>query len=414
MGETREGRREEIDAILERKPGVAEARDEADRYTVVGAASRETFSNWLTPIEEHFICHRNPMPEGDTDSWSITLTGDVDGELPLTEVIEDLPTVAVAHTMECAGNGRGQHDPETGSVQWGPEAVGTAFWTGTPVSSILRMAGLDADTIEGRWLTAVGGDSIEEEAFARSVPLSKALDDCLLAYGMNGQPLPREHGHPVRLVVPGWYGVNSVKWVDELRVMDSMVREGSLDRSGTHARWQQDDYRIHPEGATPAHANSVETTDTWAQLEAGAVDHPYTFDENVMSLVGRPTGENSISAGSVEVRGVAWAGDDEVDRVEVSTDGGETWNDADLFGPTYACAWRLFRYDWDADPGSHTLVSRATDDRGRVQPATIGTPEAGLDAVEDGQYPWNEGGYGANAYLPNAVEVEITEDDVGE
>ncbi|EMA53298.1 MULTISPECIES: sulfite oxidase [Halococcus] len=438
MSETREGRREEIDAILDRKPGASEARDEADRYTVVGAASRETFANWLTPIEEHFVCHRNPMPDGDADAWTIDVAGTAgdEAELSLTDIVEDLPTVAVAHTMECAGNGRGQHDPETGSVQWDCEAVGTAVWTGTPVRSVLRAAGLDTGEAVGdadsgtandptndedRWLTAIGDDGTEEETFARSIPLSKALDDCLLAHGMNGEALPTEHGHPVRLVVPGWYGVNSVKWLSELRVMDGMVTEGSLDRPGTHARWQQDDYRIHPAGATPEHADTVPTADTWDQLEPSAVDHPYTFDETVMSLIGRPTGEEPVTPheggendeDGVTVRGVAWAGDDEIAGVEISTNGGETWHDAELFGPDYAGAWRLFEYDWEPEPGTYTLASRATDERGRVQPASIGTPEDGLDAVESGQFPWNEGGYAANAYLPNAIEVEVTNEDDG-
>lgn len=408
MSDAREGRREEIEAILDRKPGTSETRDETERYTAVGAASRATFGNWLTPIEEHFVLHRNPMPDGDVDSWTITLVDDGETELSLAELIEELPTVAVAHTMECAGNGRGQHDPETGNVQWDCEAAGTAFWTGTPVSSVLRAAGVDVDADEDRWLTAIGADSTDEEAFARSIPLSKAHEDCVLAHGMNGQPLPDEHGHPVRLVVPGWYGVNSVKWLSELRVMDGMVREGSLDRPGSHARWQQDEYRIHAAGEEPTENATVETTGTWEQLEAGGTA-PYTFDETVMSLVGRPTGEDAHGQGSIEVRGVAWAGDERVERVELSTDGGDSWHDAELFGPDYAGAWRLFRYDWEADSGEHRLLSRASDERGRTQPETIGTPEESLDALADGRYPWNEGGYAANAYRPNGVTVEITD-----
>jgi sulfane dehydrogenase subunit SoxC len=407
MAETREQRREEIDAILDRKPGTRETRDEANRYTVVGAASRGTFGNWLTPIEEHFVCHRNPIPDGDIDSWTVTLAdGEAEVELALADIIADLPTVAVAHTMECAGNGRGQHDPETGSVQWDCGAAGTAFWTGTPVSSVLQAAGFDGDT--DRWLTAIGADSTDEETFARSIPLSKALENCVLAHGMNGQPLPDEHGHPVRLVVPGWYGVNSVKWLSELRVMDGMVREGTLDRPGTHARWQQEDYRIHAADEEPAENATVETTGTWAQLEAGETA-PYTFDETVMSLIGQPSGEDAPTQGAIEIRGVAWAGDDEIEHVAVSTDDGKSWHDAELFGPEYAGAWRLFRYDWDADPGEHTLLSRASDERGRTQPERIGTPEEGFDALDNGRYPWNEGGYAANAYRPNAVSVEVTD-----
>lgn len=401
-------RHEEIAGILERKAGgVVETRDEADKYTVVGAAERETFANWLTPIEEHFVCHRNDIPEIDPDTWSVSLTGDIAGELSMADIREHFPTVAVAHTMECAGNGRGQHDPETGSVQWDNEAAANAIWTGTPLSSILEFH--DVDSSSGQWLTAIGGDpSEDEDVFARSIPLSKALDDCILAYAMNGQPLPREHGYPVRMIVPGWYGVNNVKWVEELRIMDSMVVEGSLDRPGEHAFWQQVSYRMHPEGSEPDSASTVETVDTWEQIK-GAVEHPYMFDANVMSLIGQPDGETSVTPGSdgtVLVQGVAWAGDDTVTRVDISTDG-HTWEEAELFGPSYAGAWRLFRFRWDAEVGDHVLFSRATDEHGRRQPDRISEPGAWRDALDEDAYPWNEGGYAANAYRPNAVDVTV-------
>ena len=391
---------------------MSETRDDADKYTVVGAADRRTFSNWLTPIEEHFVCHRNDIPGGDWETWTVSLTGEVEATLSMDEITHEYPTVAVAHTMECAGNGRGQHQPETGSVQWGFEAAATAFWTGTPISSILRDHGVESP--EERWLTAIGGDRSDgDDVFARSIPLSKALDDCIVAHGMNGDPLPREHGFPLRLVVPGWYGVNNVKWVEELRITDSMVVEGSLDRPGEHAFWQQVSYRIHPRNTDPEELEAVDSTDTWEQLE-GAVDHPYTFDATVMSVIGTPDGESPVRPrpdGTVEVRGVAWAGDDGVDRVEISTDGGNTWSDAELFGPEYAGAWRLFRSDWEAAPGSHVLMSRATDDLGRRQPVRISDPDAWRDALERDEFPWNEGGYAANAYEPNAVEVEVATGD---
>ena len=407
-GDRLPGRDEEIRAVVERKGGVAPVRDEEGRYTVVGAASRDTFADWLTPVGEHFVCHRNLIPEIDAEAWTVSVVGpDGDLSLSMDDVREEFPTVAVAHTMECAGNNRGQHVPETGSVQWGCDAAGTAFWVGTPLSSVLRRVGVEEPG--SRWLTAVGGDSPEDDAFARSVPLGKALDDCLLAYGMNGEALPEEHGYPVRVVVPGWYGVNSVKWVEELRVTDGMVTEGSLDRPGTHAFWQQESYRIHPAGAAPAENETVEDPDTWTQLESGDVEHPYTFDQNVMSLIGSPSGEATVRprGGAVEILGVAWAGDDRVTRVEISTDGGERWEEASMFGPDYDCAWRLFRYTWDADAGTHTLCSRATDERGRTQPPAISDPEDWETALDDGEYPWNEGGYAANAYEPNAVEVTV-------
>lgn len=405
----RESRHDEIDAIVARRAGgVTETRDDADKYTVVGAARRRTYANWLTPVEEHFVCHRNDIPDVDPDSWTVSLAGRVDGELSMADVRSEFPTVAVAHTMECAGNGRGQHRPETGSVQWGYEAAGTAVWTGTPISSILRERGVDSP--DGKWLTAIGGDPSDgDDVFARSIPLSKALDDCILAYEMNGEALPSEHGYPVRLIVPGWYGVNSVKWVEELRVMDTMVVENSLERPGDHSYWQQVAYRLHPAGVEPEPNETIESYDTWEQLAGGEPEHPYAFDQNVMSIVGAPDGESPVTAsddGTVDVTGVAWAGDDAVTRVEISADGGDTWDDAELFGPEYAGAWRLFRYAWDASPGTHVLVSRATDELDRRQPARISDPDAWRGAL-DAEFPWNEGGYAANAYLPNAVEVDV-------
>ncbi|MHC3438165.1 sulfite oxidase [Natrialbaceae archaeon A-gly3] len=405
----RQRRHDEIAAIVEAKAGgVTETRDEADKFTVLGAARRQTFADWLTPIEEHFVCHRNDIPTIDADAWTVSLTGQVEGTLSMTDIEETYPTVAVAHTMECAGNGRGQHRPETGSVQWGFEAAATAIWTGTPVSSVLRDHGIEA--AEEKWVTAIGGDpSDDDDVFARSIPLTKALDDCILAYEMNGQALPREHGYPVRLIVPGWYGVNNVKWLEELSVMDSMVLEGTLERPGEHAYWQQGTYRIHPEGVEPDAHETIDTVDTWAQLE-GEVEYPYTFDANVMSVIGTPDGDSPVTPrgdGTIDVRGVTWAGDDAVDRVEVSTDAGETWVDAELFGPEYAGAWRLFRYDWAANPGRHVLLSRATDELGRRQPARISEPDAWRDALEADEFPWNEGGFAANAYEPNALEVTV-------
>ena len=265
-----------------------------------------------------------------------------------------------------------------------------------------------------RWLTAIGGDSVHEEVFARSIPLSKALEDSILAYGMSGKPLPAEHGYPVRLIVPGWYGVNNVKWLEELRVMDSMVTEGSLDRPGTHARWQQSDYRMYPREGEPAAHETIAETDAGAQLRSGAVDHPYTFDAMVMSLIGRPGDREAIELASanaaIEILGVTWSGDDAIDGVEISTDGGEGWADAEVFGPDYAGAWRLFRYGWRPDPGTHTLCSRASDQEGRTQPARISDPEGEewSEAIESGTFPWNEGGYAANVYVPNAIDVTVT------
>ncbi len=405
-----ENRRREIDEILERKPGTEAVTDLADRYRVVGAADRGTYANWLTPVEEHYVCHRNGTLDPAAEEWTVELGGALEreAELGMAAIRDEYPTVAVAHTMECAGNGRGYFEPETGSVQWEYGAVSTAFWTGTPLRSVLADHGA---TTDDTWLTAVGGDRPEvdgeNDRFARSIPMEKVLEDCILAYEVNGEPLPPEHGHPVRLLVPGWYGVNSVKWVTELRVTETMVHgEAWTDRDGEdYTRWQQSSYRIHPEGVDPESNATISTFDTWDQLESDEIDHPYTFDENVKSTIGSPEAGATLSSdeGPIEVVGVAWAGDDAVTTVEVSTDGGESWAEGECFGPDYDCAWRLFRYEWEPTPGTHRLVSRATDERGRRQPVRIVGPDE--DAAD--AYPWNEGGYAENACLPHAIEVTV-------
>jgi len=145
-------RRAEIEEILERKPGTREVDEEEDRYTVVGTASRRTFVDWVTPIENHFVCHRNDVPDADAETWRVGVTGIGDEDrLSIDTIRESYPTVATAHTMECAGNNRGHHEPKTGSVQWGFGALATAVWTGTPVQECSRTADSTCTT------TRIGG-----------------------------------------------------------------------------------------------------------------------------------------------------------------------------------------------------------------------------------------------------------------
>ncbi|MGZ0747504.1 sulfite oxidase [Haloparvum sp. AD34] len=388
---------------------------------------RELFTEWLTSVEDHHVSQHGDVPDVDPANWTVSLTGDVDdpAEITVDELREEFPSVTVAHTMECAGNGRAFFEGDTGSPNWTVGGVSTAFWTGVPIREVLERYGAlddggaesdgdgaDADrTDDDRWITAVGGDRpTDETAFARSIPVSKAADDCILAYAINGNPLPLEHGKPVRVIVPGWYGVNSVKWLTELRVMDRMVVGDAWDDDLDRAHWQQDRYRIHPAGEEPTHRESVDTVDTEAQLRDGAIDHPYTFEQLPKSIIGYPTDGETVAPrrdGQVEVLGMAWAGDAALETVEVSTDGGETWGEASFLGPDYAGAWRLFRYLWTPDPGDHTLVSRAADDRGRRQPPRLSDPVERLDEAGADEFPWNRDGYGANASLPHAVEVSV-------
>jgi DMSO/TMAO reductase YedYZ molybdopterin-dependent catalytic subunit len=262
----------------------------------------------------------------------------------------------------------------------------------------------------------MGGEAPEgEDIFTRSIPMSKVREDCLLAYEMNGEVLPAEHGFPVRLVVPGWYGNNNVKWVQRMHVMDMMVigEEWESEDQRTYTHWQQYSYRMIPEQDESAEQyESIDIFDTQDQMEASdQIRNAYIYDQLVKSMIGHPGEDSTVTRrpdGTVEVIGVAWAGDDTVEQVEVSADGGENWNEAEFFRPDLGpVSWRLFRYVWEPEPGEYTLVSRATDDQDRTQPATISDPGEGLRSIQDDQFPWNTGGYSNNAYMPHAVSVTV-------
>lgn len=379
---------------------------------VAEAASRETYTRYRTPIGEHYIVNHYDTPVLDADDWTITLTGlpGSDAEITMRELRREYSTTTITHTMQCAGNGRAYFEPEISGFSLSFGALGTSEWTGTPLRELLEAYDADA---EAGWLMVAGADHpAGESVFARSIPLWKVLEDCILAYEMNGTPLPLEHGHPVRLVVPGWFGNNSVKWVGEMAVTDSMLIGEERAR---YQEWQQNRYRVLAAGEEADHNETIDRFDTWDQMEANLADEidyaPYVYDQPVKSTIGHP-GEGTIRldrrGAEIDVVGVAWAGDERVERVEVSDDGGDTWRDAELVGPDRgAVAWRQFRYRWAPDPGEYRLVSRATDERDRTQPRAIAAPERGFRAIDDGDYPWNQRGYGSNAYLPLGVDVRV-------
>ncbi|WP_231186661.1 sulfite oxidase [Haladaptatus sp. DYF46] len=399
-------------SLDERYPGLDVLTDDPENAQT---ASREHLESYLTPREEHYIRTHHRTPDIDAEEWSVSLTGMVgeEAELSVEEIRHDYQTDSVVHMMECSGNGRGYFDPDAEGDQWTVGAVGSAVWTGTPVRAILD--DYDAATDEGLWLSVMGGEAKEgEDVFCRSIPMEKVLDDCLLAYEMNGEPMTPEHGYPLRLLVPGWFGNNSVKWVDRMHVMETMVSGDEWEsRDGRdYTEYQQSSYRIVPaQDDEPERYESVDTFSTDDQLRnPDGIRNAYCFDQLVKSLITSPTREAASSDERVEITGVAWSGDDAVERVEVSVDGGETWNDAEFVGPDLGRhAVRKFRYVWDATAGEHTLLSRATDEEGRTQPAIVSDPEEGLRGIADGKYPWNEKGYGNNAYRPLRVSVTVEE-----
>lgn len=389
--------------------------DILDRWRAGEADSRDVYTQYLTPLDSFYVVSHFQTPVLDADKHTISITGS-DGTttaLDMATLQMEYSTETVTHTMQCAGNGRNYFTEMDGwAFDYG--AVGTAQWTGAPVSEVFDTN--DISVPDEAWVMAAGADGPANDAdrvFARSIPATKLLDDCLFVYLMNGEPLPLEHGFPVRLLVPGWYGTNSVKWLSKLRVMDGMVRGG---RWRKYSEWQQHHYRILPEGIEENVHATIDTLDARAQIEAKAAGnveyYPYVYDMTVKSLIGYPSDRATVAPrnadGMVEVLGVAWAGDDTVERVEVSTDGGETWHKAKFLGPDRGPGtWRRFRYLWDADSGEYTLYSRATDEQGRTQPRDIAAPGSGLEAVQNDKYPWNRGGYASNAYQELGVTVQV-------
>jgi len=408
-------------SLEERYPGLRILSPEPENAE---AAARATYTDYITPREEHYIRNHYPTPDIEESDWSVSLTGLVDDEVDLSmeELKHSFSTDSVTHTMQCAGNGRSYFDPQVGGNQWTFGAVGNTVWTGTPVSEILEYYG--AETSEEYFLTVMGGEHPEgEDVFTRSIPMEKVMDDTLLAYNMNGSPVSPDHGFPVRLLVPGWFGCNNVKWVNRMHVMETMVIGDEWEEEGapedgqrTYTHWQQYSYRIVPEEDDGAeHYEDIPVYDTREQMEqTDAINNAYMYDQVEKSLIGYPGEGQTVSpspAGTIEVIGVAWAGDDGLETVEVSTDGGDSWGEAEFFGPVDGNAgWRQFRYVWEGpSTGDHTLASRATDSRGYTQPATVSDPDDQLRSIEDDQYPWCQGGYGNNAYMPHAVDCTVEE-----
>ncbi|MFC6726173.1 molybdopterin-dependent oxidoreductase, partial [Halobium palmae] len=304
--ESREGR------LGERSPALERLSEDPENAQV---ADRRVLDQLVTERGEHYVRNHYPTPDLDGDDWSISLTGAVDGELSMETLREEFPSESVAHTMECSGNGRAYFDPDAEGHQWEYGAVSTAVWSGAPLDAVLDEFGVgDGNGYESfdddeRWVSVMGADAPEdEETFCRSVPTAKLRRDSLLAYAMNGRPLPPEHGYPVRLVVPGWFGNNSVKWVDRLHVGREMV---SGDEWEGFTKYHQRAYRLffdEGEKEQPTEHADVDTTDTLAMQNADDVRNAYLFDQLPKALVCRPTGDEPVPADDPgRVVGVAWA-----------------------------------------------------------------------------------------------------------
>jgi DMSO/TMAO reductase YedYZ molybdopterin-dependent catalytic subunit len=311
----------------------------------------------VTPAGLHYLLIHFDIPPADEAAWRLQVGGLVSAPFAIgMEELKALPARTERVTLECAGNGRAQLSPRYPSVPWLEEGVSTAEWTGVPLALLLARAGLRDEAVDIVFRgTDRGFDRGVEHDFARSLTPAQAMSEAVLvAYAMNGAPLPPQHGAPLRLVVPGWYGMASVKWLHAIEAI-AQPFDGLQQASSYHFR-----------------------------AAAGEKGEPCTRMRvnSLMSPPGMPdfySRRRTVDAGTVEISGRAWSGAGAIRRVEFAVDG--SWRDA-VVDPLQADhAWQRWNFTWSAEPGEHELACRATDAAGRCQP---------LEA------PWDLSGFGNN------------------
>lgn len=325
----------------------------------------------ITPSDRLFVRNNLPTPSAavteNPDAWEVNIEGVKNPRSFTVAELKTMGVTTVASVLQCSGNGRAFFPHGAGGTQWSVGAAGCVMWTGVPLKDVINALGGPVDG--ARYVTSTGGEELpagldpKTIVVERSVP-TRALESALLAWEMNDEPLPRTHGGPLRLVVPGYYGVNNVKYVKNIALTDSQ----------TDAKIQASGYRVRDIG------------------QKGAPDQPSMWEMNVKSWITAPL--DMSHKGRNMIYGVAFGGTVSLDKVEVSTDGGKTWKNARFLGPNLGpYAWRPFVMAADLPSGEHRLVSRATDTEGNQQPE--GRTE-------------NERGYGHNGWRDHGVTVTIS------
>ena len=303
--------------------------------------------SWITPNDLFYVRSHLYAPDITLRDWSLKVDGEVEQQLTLgLDDIKRMPRASLVVTLECAGNGRAFFDPPVAGVQWEKGAVGTARWTGVRLRDVLSRARLKRGA---KFVLLDGADEPIGNVpdFVRNIPIRKALHpDTLLAYEMNGEPIPPKHGFPLRAIVPGWEGAYAVKWLKHVSVIDR-EHEGFFVKTA---------YRFPSK--QPAPGAAVDPKDM-VPLTGLAIK----------SIITSPADGARVRPGPVVIRGFAWAGELDVARVDVSTDNGATWQAAVLGSQRASYAWREFVFRWSARrPGSYAVLSRAIDSQGRSQP----------------------------------------------
>ena len=329
----------------------------------------ESLRSWITANDVFFDRNQGQIPETPVslEEYRLVVEGEVNQPLALSfGQILQMPKEIVSNTLECSGNSRSLLKQRAPGNPWTIGGVGNAVYSGIWLKDLLDMAGL---TDKARHVSFEGMDKGLGRSgitFVRSIPIEKAMSSTLLAYEMNGEPLPIKHGYPLRGLALGWTGANCVKWLHRVRVLDKPYEGFFMDKV----------YRVFQKGQDPKEGTVV----TGLSLK---------------SIITQPLADEKLAPGKITILGAAYAGEDRVERVDVSTDDGENWFVADFLGPNEPYSWRHWQYIWDAsEPGEYLIMARATDREGRQQP---------MDAT------WNVQGYGNNGVREHAIRVGISQ-----
>jgi DMSO/TMAO reductase YedYZ molybdopterin-dependent catalytic subunit len=326
-----------------------------------------TLSSQLTPENLYYIRNHFPYPAIPMHNWYLQIQGLVHKTLQLHyQDLMKMPQVTLPVTMECSGNKRGFFHPKAPGEQWELGAVSHALWTGVPLRDILQHAGILSHAQEVVFEGMDSGQRTDMPGtffYARSLPIDKAMHpDTLVALFMNGKPLPYKHGYPLRLIVPGWYGMASVKWLRSIVIIDRPF----------HGPFQTVDYVIY-------------------SSDSDTSPRPVTTMK-VNSVIAQPTDQAILIRGTHQVIGTAWSGDGPVVQIEVSLDNGNTWHTATWLDPVELYSWRRWSWTWHAlRTGTYHLMVKATDAGGHTQPM---------------QAEWNVKGYENNSVHHIQVYVE--------
>ncbi|MDX1435651.1 MAG: sulfite oxidase [Anaerolineales bacterium] len=322
--------------------------------------------NDITPGDLVYVRNHFDIPEIDPGSWELLISGKAENPSGWTlEALSELPQAVGVMTLECAGNGRSGMDPSPPGTPWGFGAVSFVEYRGTSLANVLNLAGIAPDVVEVLFIGADHGEVMpgRKERYARSLPLEVALDSrTALVWELNGQPLTPPHGFPLRLMVPTWYGMASVKWLQEVRLI-----------SEPFAGYFQVEHYVYQQDET-------------------AHDGEPVREIRPRALITHPVDGAALARGHIEVRGAAWTGHGTIHRVEFSTDNGGSWQPAELSPSSSEFGSRQWRHVWTPDTtGNFVLLARATDSSGNSQPLN---------------YIWNALGYGNNGVRP--VKISIT------